>query len=379
MKSQSSVEPARVVLEGVRRIAFETEPGRDAETVPFPACLSACLEYLGEGCGLREITWQGSTWQQNLTYLHLMGTTGAAFRLSWRPGWHLDNTEIMHMSDKPSAPFERGFEAVGRAYEVLVPPEGQGREAYWRMRIAESIRDQGRPVLGFGVVGPPECCILTGYDEGGEVLIGWSFFQHIPEFNAGVGFEPSGYFRKRDWFKETYSPIVIGEKCERPPLAEIYRKALHWALKVVRTPLTTRYGGERHNGLAAYAAWADHLSHDDDFPAGDLPVLIERHMVHQDAVGTVAEGRWYAANFLQQIADHEPAMEEYLSAAAACYEAEHDLMWGVWNLMGGLGFGPEHARKLAQPAVRRQIISLILEARDRDAEAAEQIERALAR
>jgi hypothetical protein len=320
------VEPTRVVLEGVPRVAFQAEPGRDAETNPFPSCLRACLEYLGDDLGYREFTWQGSTWRQSLTYVYLMGTTGAAFRLAWRPGWHMDNVEIMYMSDEPSAPFDRAFEAIGYDYEFLVPEQGRDNERYWRARIIESIRDRGCPVLGFGVVGPPECCLITGYDEGGDVLIGLSFFQVFPEFSADLEFEPSGYFRKRDWFKDTQSPLVIGEKIERPPLGEVYRMALHWALQVVRTPQTTIYGGTRHNGLAAYTAWADHLAQDDEFPTGDLGALQERYLVHNDAVGLVAEGRMYGACFLRQMADREPAMAKDLWAAAACYEAEHDLM-----------------------------------------------------
>ena len=370
-------KPVRVVLEGVPRVTFQAEPGRDAETNPFPSCLRACLEYLGDDLGYREFTWQGSTWRQSLTYVHLMGTTGAAFRLSWRPGWHMDNVAIMHMSDEPSAPFDRAFEAIGYDYEFLFPEEGHDTESRWRARIVESIRDKGRPVLGFGVVGPPECCLITGYDEGGDVLIGWSFFQDFPEFNAGLAFEPSGYFRKRDWFKDTHSALIIGEKIEPPPSGEIYRQALRWALQVVRTPQTTLYGGPRHNGLAAYTAWAEHLSH--EFPAEDMGVLRERYMVHNDAVGSVAEGRMYGACFFRQMADREPVMAEDLLAAAACYEAEHDLMWEIWNLTGGIGFSDEQVRKLAEPSVRRQIVPLVHQARDKDAKAADLIEQALAK
>lgn len=178
--------PARLVLEGVPRVSFRSEPGQDAQTTPLPAC----LEYLGDGLGMHEFEWRGSSWQQSNTYTYLMGTTGAAFRLSWRPGWHLDNVEIMYMSDEPTAPSERAFEAVGRDYEFLLPQEDRDAKEYWRQRIVDSIYSLSRPVLAFGVVGLPECCLVTGYDEGGQVLIGWSFFQDFPEFNAGVEFEP---------------------------------------------------------------------------------------------------------------------------------------------------------------------------------------------
>jgi len=374
-QSRSPDEPARVVLEGVRRVGFGVlEEGRDVEGCPFPSCLSACLEYLGEDYGHSTIEMDGVTWRENNLYVYIMGTSGCAFRLSWRPGWHLDNVEIMYMSDDPAAPFDRAFEAVGYAYEFVFAEEGRDNEAVFRGRIIESIRDKGRPVLGFGVVGPPECCIITGYDEYGPVLVGWSFFQDFPDFSAGVEFEPSGTFRKRDWFKDTQTPIIIGEKQERPPLGEIYRKALEWALHVARTPVTF---GDRHNGLAAYTAWAEHLSRDDEFATDDMAVLRERHMAHNDAVGVIVEGRWYASQFIEQIADHEPAMAEELSAAAECYRAEHDLMWQIWNLVGGIGFSDEHVKRLAEPAIRRKIVPIIHQAGDKDAEAAARIERAL--
>jgi len=345
--------------------------------MPFPACLTACLEYLGDGLGTREFEWRDTHWQQSNTYTYLLGVTGAAFRLSWRTGWHLDNVEIMYMSDEPIAPFERAFEAIGREFEFLMPEEGRDDRAYWLRRIADSVRDHGRPVLAFGVVGPPECCIVAGYDEGGDVLVGWSFFQHFPEFNQGIDFEPNGYFRKRDWFPNTQTPLILGDRHERPPLRDIYCRALHWALHVVRTPETTAYGAHRHNGLAAYQAWADHLADDADFATGDMKQLWERYMVHNDATGLVAEGRWYAAAFLRRIAGNEPATAEPLLAAAAQYEAEHDLMWQIWNLTGGIGFSDDHVRRLADPGVRRQIVPIILQARDLDAAAAGHVERAV--
>ena len=78
--------------------------------------------------------------------------------------------------------------------------------------IIANIAQARRPVIVFGVVGPPEAAIITGYDAGGDVLIGWSFFQGMPEFAAGLAFEPSGTFRKRDWFEHTESLVIIRRK-----------------------------------------------------------------------------------------------------------------------------------------------------------------------
>ena len=384
--SKSPAESARVVLEGVPRVNFYDGGERCPEDVTFPSCLRACLEYMGENIGCKHIAPDSSTWRLGCAYAYLMGTSGCAFRLSWKSGWHGDNLAIFYMSDDPAAPFQRAFESVGYAQECIVKEEGRDNEACFRRRVIESIRDSRRPVLAHGIIGPPECCIITGYDEYGDVLIGWNYFQGFPEFNAGVEFEPSGYFRKRDWFEDTADLIIIGEKRAKPPLDEVYRKALKWALEVVRTPMVFEdqqnapiWYKERRNGLAAYVAWADAILSDDDFPAGDMAVLRKRHMVHNDAVDTVAEGRWYGTLFLTRIAEHIPAMAAELLAAASCYAAEHDLMWCIWNLAGGIGHSDAHVNKFAEPAVRRQIAPLILQARDKDAQAADHIERALAK
>jgi len=226
-------------------------------------------------------------------------------------------------------------------------------------------------------VGPPEPAIITGYDEAGDVLIGWSFFQDIPGFDAGLEFEPSGEFRARRWwdYPPGFSLILVGERRERPPLAETYRKALEWIVQVTRTPVTR---GDRHNGLAAYSAWAEHLLRDEDFP-NDEAVLRQRHEIHNAAVGLVAEARWYGSQFLIQASDPDTLpyqMAADLMHAAASYAAEHSLLWELWDLAGGIG-NPNAYRAFADPVVRRKMIPVIEQARENDERAAVHIEQAL--
>ena len=385
--SESTATPkglARVVLEGVPRVGFyfdmqkhEDSKMRCPEDVPFPSCLRACLEYLDDGLGCRKTGLCSQQWGLGCGYAYLMGVTGIAFKLTWGDGWQPDNVASWLIGSDPAEIFRRGFAAIGYEYETLrhsdLRKEGDDNDAIARSRTIESIRDRGRPVIAHGVIGPPEECIIAGYDEGGDVLLGWSFFQNSPDCGPGVEFEPNGMFRKRNWFADTRSLILIGDKGEPPDRKEVYREALQWALEVIRTP--TRFG--RPNGLAAYDAWADHLLRDDDFATDDIAVLRERFMAHNDAVGGVAEGRWYASIFLAQVAMDASLSAPGLYAAASCCAAEHDLMCEVWGLVGGLGFDDEKTRKLAEPDVRRQMVSIIHQARDKDAEAAEHIERAL--
>jgi hypothetical protein len=109
-----------------------------------------------------------------------------------------------------------------------------------------------------------------------------------------------------------------------------------------------------------------------------MNALRVNYHVHEDAVGTTAEGRWYAAQFLKQIAEEMPGLAESLLAAARYYEAEHDLMWRIWKFTGGPARTDQGALNLADPKVRKKMIPIILEARKIDEKATALIEKALA-
>ncbi|MDX9981746.1 MAG: hypothetical protein RBU25_17125 [Lentisphaeria bacterium] len=360
----------RQVLTGVPRVGFYPDmcghaPGRGPEDIIFPACMRAVMEYLGH---------------PEYDYIHFVGVTGAGFFLNWKDGWHGDNPAIYYMA--PVAEhmklFQYAFDSTGYPGEcVLLKGEAAVGEAEARRRIIASI-GAGLPLLAHGVVGPPETCLVTGYDEGGDVLIGWSFFQSHDPWTQGVEFEPNGMFRKRDWYRNTWDLQMVGGRgaATDPPL--VRRQSLEWAVKVVRTPET--WGG-RHNGLAAYDAWAAHLLRDGDItPDGTVPAGV-RDMpfgVHDDAVGTVAESRYYVSEYLLRLARAEPKMRTALLKGAGCYSREHDLMWQVWDCCGGNGRTPEHVRRFADPAARRRIAELVQEAKREDEQAIRHIEAALA-
>jgi hypothetical protein len=151
---------------------------------------------------------------------------------------------------------------------------------------------------------------------------------------------------------------------------------LKWALKVVRTPEINQYYG----GLRAFKAWAEALDDDNNFPIDNEGALMSPMMCHSDALTMVGEGRYHAEIFLREMAKNEPKMKKDLQAAARCYREEYGLSWECWKLLGPRpGNSPEHAKRLADPDIRSQTVSIILQAREKDAEAADYIEKALGR
>jgi hypothetical protein len=369
-QTHTATSPGRRVLGDVPRVGFypdmrQHEPKRGPEDIIFPSCMRAAMEYLGH---------------PEHDYIHFVGVTGAGFFLNWKDGWHGDNVAIYYMApvSEHIKLFHYAFDSAGYP-NVCVSLKGKDAvsEDEAKQRIIASL-DAGVPVLAHGVVGPPETCIISGYDEGGNVLIGWSFFQTHDDQTEGVDFEPNGMFRKRGWYEDTWDLQMFGDRGEPVNPRQVRRRSLEWAVKVVRTPRT--WGG-RHNGLAAYAAWAEHLLRDGDItPDGEIPEGSDEipFNVHDDAVSTVAEGRHYASEYLIRVAKAEPKMRAYLLKAAGCYSREHDLMWEIWSCCGGNGRSPKHMERFADPATRRKIVELIREAKREDEEAIRHIEAALA-
>lgn len=363
----------RLVLEGVPRVHFFEGGEECPEDITYPSCLRAWLQYVGDGYGCKLAPAEAAEWRPWCAYAYFVGLTGLGFWLGWDVAGDTGATgNALRMAADAAEPFRRPLEAIGYEHEIVLKESG-ATEADFRARILTSV-EAGCPVIGLGVVGPPEACLVSGYDEGGDVLTGWSFFQSGPHAEPGLEFEPSGYFRKRNWFADTLGLIVIGKQGEKPPARETYRSALEWGLHAMRGPEVRGHA----SGLAAYRAWMGMLEDKANFADVNEATLRQRYEQHDFAVGIIAEARWYGCVFLWQVASQVPEWAQDLNAAAGCFEAQHDVMWGVWEYARH-GEPSEHPKRLADPWIRERIHALVRVAYREDEEAARYIARALTR
>ncbi|MBN1641215.1 MAG: hypothetical protein JXA09_08265 [Anaerolineae bacterium] len=336
--------PRQKILDGVPRVGF------DVHMCPFPGSLYACLEYLGDPCD----------------YEYLMGVTGAAFRRFW----NRDDGGNIDLSYLGTEPFRRAFDALGYNWRMVQA----GKDALFEA-VVESI-DRGVPVISFGILGPPEAGIVSGYDRDGQALHGWSYFQDWPEH----GGKRDAPYQRRDWF-ETMDRhagkdlIVIGDKLpSRPPACEVLLASLEWAVHLAHTahwPTLPDHVG----GLAAYDAWADALEVDADYPPDDTEVMGVRLMVYGDQCTMLYE-RHSAARYLRQMAQVAPGLAEHLNAAAACYDQAAAHVEQIWPW--GYDMGRDAQLGLSEPKARRAFAAHVRAARAEEAEGAAHLERALA-
>ncbi len=374
----------RCVIPNVARVGFYEGKGAPEDDL-LPSCVKAILQLRGEDLGFLSRPGAMDPWHD--LHCYLLGMSGCGFRFACHPTKRsaADGSPwLVHEDPVESA--RRALGAAGYSCEASVRPafvkehggqaDPKATEGAWRQRIVESIRDRGMPVIAIGVIGPPEPCLITGYDEDGDVLIGWNAFQGMPEFAKGVTFEKNGCFCKRDWFKDTPGLIFVGERlpgAPAPKTAGGYRDALVNGLSIMRGPRVK----DRLTGQAAFSHWADRLLDDRLFPAKIPKLLNERFFVHHERGGVLAEARAYCASFLRFAAEAHPEAASELTEAAACFDDEHDLVWAIREFTGGMVTSDEGARQFARADIRGRIVPLIRLARRRDADAASHIEQAI--
>jgi hypothetical protein len=331
---------SRVILDGVPRIGY------DVHLCPFPGALHAYLRYVGNP----------------QPYDYMMGVTGAAFRRLWNRD-DGGNVGILRYENEP---FRLGFAALGYRWHTV--PADADQETM-RAAIRESLA-QGRPAISFGIIGPPEPGLVAGYDEGGEVLYGWSYFQDQRE----------RYYELRDWFETMdksgeVALLIVGQNGQpRPSEREVLVSTLQWALDLARTAERPNLP-EHLSGLAAYDGWADGLEVDADYPADDRETMFWRVVIHGDQCVMLDE-RHEAARFLRRMkVVVPPQAAAHMEEAATLYDRVADLGAPLWPWPIDPKAGAMQA--LADPGTRRGLAAHVRAARALEEEAVACLERAV--
>ncbi|MDF2540811.1 MAG: DNA-binding protein AraC-type [Herbinix sp.] len=338
------------ILYGVPKVAYTFE-----ECTPFCAALKACLNYMG----------------QVIDYAYIMAATGASFRLRWNLDyWDGGNVDIRNIYEDRNEAFCRAFQAAGRTYQIL-ERKNATKENF--IQFIKSEIDEGRPVLALGIIGPPEACVITGYKENGLTLLGWNCFQENQEFAKDVTLDESGYFVTNTWWENegTLAVMSIGEKqMELVSAKELLQNAVDIMTKSRISFLaedgrtTLEYAG----GQEAYDIWAKRVADDNEFnQTALLPILFERIMCQGDAQVMIGEGRSYAACFLEWITKEHEGVSELGKEAAKYFRLEAECAFWMNEPKGGFMQDEATTRKFAQPEVRKQIVPLILKAKEYDA------------
>lgn len=332
------------ILYGVPKVAHGVYGG----CTPYPICLKACSEYLGE----------------DLEYDFTMVSSAAAFRLVWNTEcWDLSNVDIFHTLEETNEIYGFGVKALGREFSFLGREEDTTKEEF--MDFIKTRIDEGYPCIALGIIGPPEPCIITGYRKNGQELLGWNFFQNDPEFAANIEIDESGYFVCSNWWENTDTQAVMcmgaiqGEKITN---TEIIANAVN--------VLTGRKEYSYCKGITAYDAWKNALQKDCEFTVSDtLFALFEKMLCQMDAMSCITDGRTNAAHFFRKLAEADSANQETCSRIADKFIECTKVIEKMWGLFGDTSDMEGMLQRLSDKPVRNEVCKLIDIAKEADGEA----------
>lgn len=286
---ENRMEPNKnkTILYGIRKI----EHGAYDSNTMFPICVKAVSEYLGD----------------NVSYAYIMAATGAAFRLVWnRNEWDLSNIDIYHTLRESNDIYQFGAKALGREFSFLGREKGTTKKEfsdYMKKAIAN-----GYPIIALGIIGPPEPCIVAGFEADGDIVMGWNFFQNDPEFASDISTLENGYFRCHTWWENTDTQAVM---CIGALEDTSYhdRDIIKMALAVMEAREENTYA----KGIRAYEAWKEMLLQEKWFENGStFDTLFSMFLVQNDAMTCLQDGRKWAASYFEELADQREDAEKKL-------------------------------------------------------------------
>ena len=315
------------ILYGVPKVEWGSYGG----CTPYPICLKACADYLGD----------------DLDYAAALVSCGAAFRFTWNATeWDMCNVDIYHTFDEggEETVYSYAAKALGREFSMLDRTEATTKEEFVQF-IRQHI-DEGYPCIAQGIIGPPEACIITGYRDNGNTLLGWNFFQHDPAFGGSVRFDECGYFICDNWWENTDTQSVM---CLGPVISEPFttEEIIRTAIRV----MTPRTDGGYCKGIAGFSVWADMLSDESAFPTdGTDALLFEKMLCQDDAMTSIRDGRGCAAEYFKKLE---------MTELAGLFTKEKFLAENMWALFDTCDESAPRHEKLADKVVREKACGYI--------------------
>lgn len=311
------------ILETVPSVGFAGMTGdrRWPEDFSLPSAMTSLVGYLkmSDAFPVLEHKGNGEDLEDSFErtgYSEFLAASGMAFALLWHgqfSGAVLDFALINPLDTS----IARCFNRAGLAYNIYSTKEFTPIEL--KDKLKASI-DQGMPVLAFGAMGFQECSILAGYDRDGDVAIGWCYQQ----YDADWAREENGMFRDGDWQKNILKLVVPGEVAT--PRFDFVS-----TLRMGVDHLLQRSSGPFAVGQSAYECWVAFLNSDLCDKCSD-EILVNYYAICHALAGSLAESRWYAANFLRRHSKHDE-----LRLAAENFVSIHERCRELWDIASGNG------------------------------------------
>ncbi len=289
-----------------------------AENYMFPSCMRSVMGTLAE--------------KNEMDFLFFAGVTGDLFSQIWlEPKWQYNDSYSTVCKDT-QLPMKAAFDACGYSYEYFYKDDIIRMKHECIQKIVDSI-DKGIPVLTFGIVGPPICSIICGYDENGDVLIGWSQFTDEPREDIPTDLVTSeNYFAKKNGLDRSEALIFLKRKEKLPDIAESIR------LSILNIPVLASLA-PRDNiyfGGNAFEQWAESLLCDEYFKNEEM--LAGPLDTYGSCIVSAGTNMHYIQEYLNRALEYCPDIKIMIEDLKQAYKKEAEALQRLVEFQGGYFF-----------------------------------------
>ena len=194
---------------------------------------------------------------EKVDYDYVCALSGSAFRTSFSmPSINKWNHGNYHVAHAPII-IEHTFKMLG----YKVSHHIRGDYEIDKRLIMDSI-DKGVPVITLeGIINCSDACVISGYDNDGDVLLGYNPFMYVNEDHDEVN-DDTGYFRKSNWHNGFFEEgskgriLIIEGKRKKPSKEEAFAETLNLIKHLI---VDENIAPGQYNGLAAHKAFANAL------------------------------------------------------------------------------------------------------------------------
>ncbi|MBE5962084.1 MAG: helix-turn-helix transcriptional regulator [Lachnospiraceae bacterium] len=343
MSDQKAGREGSMILYDVPKVCYGAYQGY----TPFPICMKACANYLGT----------------EISYDDAIVESGAAFRMVWNTKeWDGGNVDVIFTFDDPDKVYRMGMKAIGREFRIIGRTPDTKKEAF--VEFIKKEIDAGYPCIALGIIGPPEACVITGYQNDGKTLMGWNCFQDGPEFRTKVKIDVSGYFKTDAWWENECTVAVFGTSA----LAEkriSFKEVIENAIEVMSPRVVEGFA----KGGMGFDAWKAALLKEEDIPKKSqtvLPIMVEQMMCQGDAMDCITDGRQSAARYFKKMAEQTEEYSRELLQIATQFHKVEEIGERMYATLGGAARDEKQIRMLADPETRGMMTDLIEQAKKED-------------
>jgi AraC-like DNA-binding protein len=293
-----------------------------AENYMFPSCMRSVMGALSE--------------PKEMDFIFFAGVTGDLFTQIWiEPKWQY-NDSYSNVCKDTLLPVQSAFNACGYSFEYIYKDDIVRTKRECIQKIVESI-DKGLPVLTFGIVGPPVCSIICGYDENGEILIGWSQFTDEQQHDIPTDLVTSeNYFSQRNGLDRSEALIFFKKKEKTADIAESCRKSV---LSIpVLSSLSPYENMQRkvYFGNNAFDKWADSLMCGEYFQNEDM--LVNPLDTYGSCMVLAGTNMHFIQEYLDRALKYCPDMHGKIKRLKEVYAEENEALQKIVEFQGGYFF-----------------------------------------